>query len=163
MDWNSPFALGGGIQYQEDYEGEVDTVFLGCYKKDYAIRIGLYDENMDRNEDDEFNFRIRENGSQIYVTPEIRTIYYPRDSIMALSRQYFHYGEGKPKVLRKHGKPARLRQIVPSLFAGSLFFGIIGAAFLAFFRAGLFSILVHFVIHIFYGFGYLKGLDFTYP
>lgn len=50
------------------------------------------------------------------MTPEIRTVYHLRDSISALSKQYFHYGEGKPKALRKHGKPARIRQVVPALF-----------------------------------------------
>lgn len=81
-----------------------------CYKS------RLYDEAMDRSGDDEFNFRIKENTRRIYMTPEIRTVYHLRDSISALSKQYFHYGEGKPKALRKHGKPARIRQVVPALF-----------------------------------------------
>ena len=182
----SIFALGGGDQYKENYEGEVDTVFLGCYKREYAISIGLYDENMPRNEDDEFNYRIIKNKGRVYMTPSIRTEYYPRDSIIALAKQYYYYGEGKPTVLKKHGKPARFRQIVPSLFVVFLLLGGIGSFLSIFIRVwyicGLLLYLlldiwfsftstkiqhidekirllwIHFVIHVSYGWGYLKGL-----
>lgn len=184
--YHSIFALGGGGQYRENYEGYVDTVFLGCYKKDFAVDIGMYDENMKRNEDDEFNYRIKKQGDKIYMSPEIRTSYYPRNSIMALAKQYFGYGEGKPKVLRKHGKPARLRQVIPAVFVCFLVSGAVGALFsknaaivycavlLVYFLLDLWFSLrtrklekitdrivlawVHLVIHISYGCGYLKGL-----
>lgn len=184
--YDSPFALGGGKQYKKGYGGYVDTVFLGCYKKDFAANIGMYDENMERNEDDEFNYRIIKQGGRIYMSPEIRTIYYPRDSMIALAKQYFGYGKGKTKVLHKYGSLARLRQIIPALFVLFLVLGAVGAILSENIAWGYFFVLlfyiildlyfslnnkqlealadklllvyVHIVIHISYGYGYLRGL-----
>lgn len=182
----SPFALGAGNQYKENFEGYVDTVFLGCYKKELAENIGLYDETMARNEDDEFNYRIVKQGGKIYMSPEIRTVYYPRSSFVSLARQYFGYGEGKPKVLHKHGKPTRLRQVIPMLFVVFLVLGAIGSVLSRYVQIWYCSILMlylffdlgfslknrkldnmtdkivlvwtHIVIHVSYGCGYIKGL-----
>ena len=125
--YSSPFALGGGKHFKKDYEGDIDTVFLGAFRKSYAIDLGLYDEDLPRNEDDEFNFRIHENGGRIYMSPDIHVTYYPRDSFSDLAKQYYEYGEGKPKVLRKHKKPSNLKQLVPSLFVLFVVLGGIGS------------------------------------
>lgn len=184
--YHSPFALGAGDQYKEDYEGDVDTVSFGCYKKELTESIGLYDENMPKSEDDEFNYRIKERGGRIYMSSEIRCIYYPRSSIIALARQYFGYGKSKTRVLRKHGKPARFRQIVPMLFVCFLILGYVGAILSKTIAVGYCLILlvyflldlwfsfksrelknitdkfvlawIHVVIHVSYGCGYLRGL-----
>ena len=121
--YSSPFALGGGKHFKKDYEGEIDTVFLGAFRKSYAVEMGLYDETMPRNEDDEFNYRIRKNGGKIYMSPDIHVTYFPRDSFLALAKQYYGYGEGKPKVLRKYGQPSNLKQTIPALFVIFLIVG----------------------------------------
>lgn len=183
----SSFALGGGKQYKETYEGYVDTVFLGCYKKETAMRIGLYDEALPRNEDDEFNLRLIKQGGHIYMSPRIKTIYYPRNSYFKLAEQYFGYGEGKPAVMLKHGAPSTLKQLIPALFVLFLLCGFL----LIFFNSVIvksFYIIVlllylvcdlivtiqstrvqglieraglfwtHIVIHCSYGAGYLKKI-----
>ena len=121
--YSSVFALGGGKHFKKDYEGEADTVFLGAFKRSYAIEMGLFDEDLPRNEDDEFNYRIKKNGGRVYISPEIKSTYYPRDSFRALAKQYYGYGEGKPKVMKKHGKPSGFKQFVPALFVVFLAFG----------------------------------------
>jgi glycosyltransferase involved in cell wall biosynthesis len=63
--YHSKFALGGGKFHDENYEGYADTVYLGAYKKDALVNIGMYDEKFTRNQDDELNYRLIKNGGKI--------------------------------------------------------------------------------------------------
>lgn len=119
----SPFALGGGKQHIKDYEGYSDTVSFGAFKKETAEAVGYFDENLILNEDDDFNFKISEAGGKIFITPKIRSRYYPRDSYKGLMKQYYGYGFWKVAVIKKHKKPARLSHLVPMLFVLFLIFG----------------------------------------
>ena len=125
--YSSPFAVGSGKHFHKDYEGVIDTVFLGTFHKSFAVEMGLYDENMPRNEDDEFNFRISQNGGKVYMSPEIKVIYYPRDSFGALAKQYFGYGKGKPSVNKKHKKLTNFKQLIPALFVLFVILGLIAS------------------------------------
>lgn len=184
--YHSPFALGGGKFHDETYEGYVDTVWLGVYKREKAIEIGLYDVNFPRSEDDEFNYRLIKNGGKIYITPEIKSIYYPRDSFIKLFKQYFEYGLWKPAVIKKHKKPARLSHLVPMCFVifvlfGFMFFLFSKTAFILYcsiiciylicdslfsfnnnhlnnFTDKVLLIYGHIVIHISYGLGFIVGI-----
>jgi hypothetical protein len=97
------------------------------FKREVFNRIGMYDERLVRNQDDEFCFRLRLNGGKIYISPVIVSEYYVRDSPGKLFRQYFDYGKWRIAVLRKHKIPIAFRQFVPALF----FSGIIAAALLS--------------------------------
>lgn len=114
--YHSPFALGGGKFHYENYEGYADTVYLGAFKRETLMKLGLYDEDLPRNEDDDLNLRIMENGGKVYVTPKIKSVYYPRDCYRALFKQYFEYGMWKVAVIKKHGKFARVSHLLPILF-----------------------------------------------
>ncbi len=114
--YHSPFALGGGKFHDENYEGYADTVYLGAFKRETLLRLGLYDEALPRNEDDDLNLRILKSGGRVYVTPKIKSVYYPRSRYGALFKQYFEYGLWKVTVIKKHGKFARLSHLVPVLF-----------------------------------------------
>jgi succinoglycan biosynthesis protein ExoA len=117
--FNAPFAAGGRAHLAE-YEGEVDTVYLGCWPREVFDRIGLFDEQLVRNQDDELNFRLRRAGGRIWQSPRIRSWYSPRDSLGKLFRQYWQYGYWKVRVMQKHGAPASWRHLVPGGFAASL-------------------------------------------
>lgn len=112
----SPFALGGGKQHIKDYEGYSDTVSFGAFKKSTAEAVDYFDEELVLNEDDDFNFKISEMGGKIFITPKIRSYYYPRDSYEGLVKQYFGYGLWKVAVIKKHKKPARISHLIPMLF-----------------------------------------------
>ena len=73
-----------------------------------------------RNQDDEFNLRLRLAGGRIVLDPTIRVFYTPRGSLRAVFRQYYEYGRWKPAVMRKHGRPTSARSLVPATFVGSL-------------------------------------------
>lgn len=87
--------------------------------------MGLYDETFVRNQDYELNYRIRQAGGKIYFTPDIKSVYYGRPSLLKLWKQYFQYGFWKTRVLRKHPKSVKVRQLVAPMFVLSLICGML--------------------------------------
>jgi succinoglycan biosynthesis protein ExoA len=118
--FHSPFAVGGARSHNPDYEGYVDTVIYGCWRKSIFDRVGNFDEYLVRNQDDEHNLRITRNGGRIYQSPRIRSWYHVRDSFKAVLRQYMQYGYWKVLVIRNHRLPASIRHVVPAAFVGTL-------------------------------------------
>jgi len=87
-------------------------------------RIGLFDEELVRHQDDELNLRLIRGGGKIFMTPKIRSRYYPRSTLRKLWRQYYQYGFWRIKTMQMYGRPAVLRQSIPLLFVSSL--GLLG-------------------------------------
>ena len=114
--FHSKFSTGGARFHDETYEGWVDTVTYGCWWRTTFDRIGLFDETLVRNQDDEFNLRLTRAGGKIWQSPAIRSWYSPRPSPAAVFRQYFQYGFWKVAVIRKHRLPASIRHLVPCAF-----------------------------------------------
>ena len=98
----------------------VDTVPFGCYRREVFDRIGLFDEELVRNQDDEFNLRLIRHGGRILLSPRIVCKYFARDSLAKLWRMYYQYGYFKPLVVRKVGGVMTIRQLLPPLFVLSL-------------------------------------------
>jgi glycosyltransferase involved in cell wall biosynthesis len=99
----------------------VDTVPFGCFKRELFDRIGFFDEDLIRNQDDEFNGRIIRSGGKILLLPNLRIGYYARPTRKKLSVMFYQYGLFKPLVNLKLGAPATLRQFVPPVFVSGLF------------------------------------------
>ena len=117
----SPF---GGIHWSRHDDGttrvDVDTVPYGAFRPEAFERAGLFDESLVRNQDDEFNLRLRRAGGRIMMDPSIRILYTPRGTLRKVFRQYYEYGRWKAPVMRKHGEATSLRSVVPGLFLCSL-------------------------------------------
>lgn len=111
-----PLGVGNAKFHLGNFSGFVDTVYLGCFRKDIFNKIGLFDPEMTPNEDAELNLRILESGGKIYLNSNIRVQYFPRDSIGKLFKQYYHYGEGRCRSFKKHKKLISIRQIIPPLW-----------------------------------------------
>lgn len=111
-----PFCIGGGKAHDPNFEGEVDTVYLGCWARSLFDRIGRFDPELVRNQDDEFNFRLRRSGGRVWQSPRIRSSYTPRGSISSLFRQYIQYGYWRVAVIRKHRALASWRHVAPAVF-----------------------------------------------
>ena len=120
LGYRSPFGCGGAKFHDPNYEGYVDTVTYGCWHKSTLEQLGLFDEALVRNQDDELNLRITRNHGKIWQSPRIQSWYHPRASLTKLARQYSQYGYWKVHVIRKHRMPASWRHLVPAAFAGSL-------------------------------------------
>lgn len=117
---SSPFGVGGARFHYSKAEEWVDTVYLGAWRRATFDNLGLFDEELVRNQDDEFNYRLRAAGGRILLSPRIHSRYYGRSSLSSLARQYFQYGFWKVRVLQKHPLQMRLRQFVPPLFVLAL-------------------------------------------
>jgi len=117
---DSPF---GGIHWTRHGSSErveVDTVPYGAFRPEAFERAGLFDVSLVRNQDDEFNLRLRLAGGRIVLDPSIRIYYTPRGSYRHVFRQYYEYGFWKPVVMRKHGRVVSMRSLVPVGFVASL-------------------------------------------
>lgn len=165
----------------------VDTVPFGCFKREVFYKVGLYDNELIRNQDDELNGRIIKNGGKIYLIPSIVTKYYARDKISKVSKMFYQYGLYKPLVNKKLGSPTTIRQFFPLAFVLGLFIGA-GLSCLSFIVALLYATVlllylflacsftfksivktgrwklilyqpfIYFTIHVSYGWGYLIGI-----
>ena len=185
-----PFSAGNAYYKIGSKEPRyVDTVPFGCYKREVFERIGQFDEDLVRNQDDELNHRLIKSGGKILLAPDIKSYYFARDSLSKLWNMNYQYGYFKPLVAKKIGSVLTFRQLVPALFLMSLsvsgilsiinaelkwvLYAIvllylaanIGASFLIARTVGLKYLLVLPIIfgaiHFGYGVGYLKGiLDF---
>ncbi len=118
--FHSAWAVGGARVHQPEYEGYVDTVTYGCWRRSAFDQVGLFDEELVRNQDDEHNLRLTRAGGKIYQSPRIRSWYRVRGSMKGLFRQYMQYGYWKVLVIRKHRLPASVRHLVPGALVGSL-------------------------------------------
>lgn len=114
--FQSGFAVGGARWHQPGHEGPVDTVHLGCWRRDILQKIGRFDEELVRNQDDELNFRLRKAGGVVWQSPEIVAWYHPRSSLSSLFWQYFQFGFWRIPILRKHHSLGAWRQFVPAAF-----------------------------------------------
>ena len=184
----SPFGVGNANFRTGGKDGFVDTVAFGAYKNEIFEKIGYFNEELIRNQDDEFNYRIIKNGYLIYLSKEIKSKYYVRSSFKKLFSQYFQYGYWKVFVNKKHNTITTGRQLVPMLFVIFIILGgIISLMFvklaliymigwILYILIALFYIIkltkrikqyhlilyTFLLLHIGYGLGYLKGIvDFV--
>ena len=123
----SRFGSGGAASRRVDYSGEVDTVYLGAWRREELLDLGGFDEALVRNQDDELNLRIVRNGGHVWQSAAIRSWYTPRGSFKALFRQFYQYGYWKVPVIRKHRLPASPRHLAPVAFVGLLALLALGA------------------------------------
>ncbi|NTU79988.1 MAG: glycosyltransferase family 2 protein [Chloroflexales bacterium] len=129
----------GGVAFRTGHTrpSYVDTVAFGAYRREVFERIGGFDEELVRNQDDELNFRLTQAGGKIWLDPSIRSTYYSRASIRKLWRQYYEYGLYKVLVIKKRGAVASWRHLVPALFVLSLCASLLLALFTRRPRLGL--------------------------
>jgi len=117
----SKFGVGG-VSFRDEnaVAGYVDTVAFGAYPRTVFEQIGLFDDELVRNQDDELNFRLTQNGGKIWLDPSIKVIYFSRASLSRLWKQYYEYGLYKVRVIQKRGAVPALRHLVPSMFVSAL-------------------------------------------
>lgn len=108
---------------------QVDTVPFPAYTKMALMNTGAFDEELVRNQDDEYNYRLRSRGGKIVFDVEIRSRYYCRTSLLKLIKQYFQYGFWKVRVLQKLSRQMKFRQFVPPIFVSALFICLLGTMF----------------------------------
>ena len=111
----SPLGVGAAKFHTGGQAGEVDTVYLGVFKRDALLAVGGFDEHFTRAQDWELNYRLRKNGGRIYFDPRLTVTYRPRRSFKALAKQYFEYGRWRRVVSRTHKGTINLRYLAPPI------------------------------------------------
>jgi glycosyltransferase involved in cell wall biosynthesis len=182
----SRFGVGGARYRTGKYDGLVDTVAYGAYRKEVFSKHGLFDERLARNQDIEFNSRLRRHGGRIYLTPAIKAYYYNPSSFLAFWRKNFSNGLWNVYTIKIARGSLSLRHFVPFAFIlsllvsgglalsteiGKVLLGIVGGSYLLGallastkigLRKGLRFIpilpLVFFTLHFSYGLGSMWGL-----
>ena len=124
MATSSIFGVGNSYFHFSSKSRYVDTVFLGAWRKEMFYKYGGFDEELVRNQDDEFNFRLTQNGEKIWLDTSIKSIYFPRNSLKKLFKQYFQYGFYKIRLLQKRGGFSSIRHFIPGSFVMCLIISI---------------------------------------
>ncbi len=119
----------------------VDTVFGGCFDRRVFGTIGLFDENLPRSADMDFNIRLREAGGKILLVPQIVAYYHPRSNLGDFSRHTFDDGFWAVYPLRFGKKTFYWRHLVPLVFVLSLIASGAAAVFSPIFSAVCWGIL----------------------
>ena len=173
------------------YWDSLDFLAVGAESsKEVFDKIGLFDEELSKCQDDELNLRLRRFGGTILLYPKIKSWYYPRSSFKKLWRQYYGYGFWKIRVFQKHPLQMKLRHFVPAGFVLTLIvclllglatnnFFFASALPLVYFAvsvlcsikvqsknrdASIHEILISFfILHFGYGIGFLHGLIRFFP
>lgn len=182
---SSSFGMGNShFRVGADKEMEVDTVPFGCFHRSIFDKVGLYDEELVRNQDDELNARIIKAGGKIYLIPQLVCEYYARDTAKKVYKMFYQYGVFKPLVNKKLGSPATVRQFFPLFFVLGLLVGPVVCLFLPVLWWAYFAVImlwfilatsfslkdsknlkrilaqnwIYFVVHFGYGWGYIVGI-----
>jgi len=187
---STPIGVGGSAfrVASPEIPESVDTVPFGCWRRSIFDLIGVFDTDLVRNQDDEFNQRILKYGFEVHLLPGPKVIYFGRAELLSHIRMFYQYGLFKPLVNKKIGKITTLRQLAPvalvvflltnllltlalpaiSIMSGIVVLGaylVLAPFFLSNYSGCKFSIYIPFVCcliltHLAYGVGYLKGFVF---
>jgi glycosyltransferase involved in cell wall biosynthesis len=109
----SPLGVGASRFHTGGSGGEVDTVYLGAFRKEALLAAGGFDERFTRAQDWELNFRLRQAGGVVYFDPRLVVTYRPRSTVKALAKQYFEYGRWRRVVSRRHQGTINYRYLAP--------------------------------------------------
>ena len=109
----------------------VDTVPFFCCRKQIFDKVGLFDENLARSQDMDFNRRLKEAGGRILLVPDIVSYYYARSTLAAFSKHNFVDGFWTIYPLRFGKRIFNWRHLVPLAFVTS----VIGSAILSVFSS----------------------------
>jgi glycosyltransferase involved in cell wall biosynthesis len=123
-----PFGVGTSyFRIGTDQPRWVDTIAFFCVRRETFDRVGLFDEELIRHQDGEFNARLIGAGGRILLIPDIVSYYYARSTLRQVGRMFYQYGYFKPLVAKKLGRVMTVRQLIPPGFVLALVTSAVGA------------------------------------
>lgn len=116
--YSHPFGVGNSKfrTAKGQWEGYVDTVPYGAYKRSVFDEVGYFDESLKRNEDLEMHARIRRSGGRFFLSTRIQSVYYTRHTLRGLIKKSLDDGKWTFIAARRRMGVLRLRHKMP-LFA----------------------------------------------
>ena len=130
-----PFGVGNTyFRIGSEEPRYVDTVPFGCYRKKVFKKIGLFNEGLIRNQDLEFNLRLKKAEGKILLVPDIVSYYYARSTLRALANNNFSNGFWVIYSTKFAKMPFSVRHLIPFFFVlsicGSLILSLIYRPFI---------------------------------
>lgn len=182
----NPFGMGSAPYRWSKKEQFVDTVVYAAYKRELFDEIGYFEENFSISEDAELNWRIRKAGHKILFSPDIKSYYHPRRTVLKFIQQMFRYGILRVHMFKKHKSAVKITHLIPPSFVvvlTSLLILTLASVlkpiflivvFVSYFLVNLLSVLLKtskenlkfipivsfliFLLHFSWGFGFIIGL-----
>ncbi|NUU07517.1 glycosyltransferase family 2 protein [Leifsonia sp. C5G2] len=111
--YGSRVGLGGTKLHVGGEAGPAETVYLGVFRRDRLLQVGLFDEEIKRGQDWELNRRIRTAGGTVWFTPRLKVTYRPRPNLYRLARQFFSTGIWRGELARRFPASNGLRYFAP--------------------------------------------------
>lgn len=157
---SSPFGVGGSkFRYMRE-PGYVDTVAFGLYRKDVFERLGYFDEKLERTQDNDMHRRIRADGGKFYLNPDIKTVYYSRDSVDKMVKQGFQNGKWTMINFKRHPGRMAIRHFVPFTFILALLVCLLlGFIFWPLWVLMLVGLALHMIVGCYFAFRRTKQMS----
>jgi glycosyltransferase involved in cell wall biosynthesis len=168
--YTSRVGLGGGSFHVGGQAGPSDSVYLGVFRRDLLVEVGMFDERMIRGQDWQLNLRFREAGYTVWFDPRLEVTYYPRSSVGRLAKQFYDTGIWRALITKMSPTKANLRYFAPPLLVIATLLGfpfgiyMVAIAAVAFNAEGLdnktrLNLLIALpVMHYCWGAGFIRGL-----
>ena len=168
--YTSRVGLGGGTFHVGGKAGPSDSVYLGVFRRDLLLEVGMFDERMIRGQDWQLNLRFREAGYTVWFDPRLEVTYYPRSSVGRLAKQFYDTGIWRALITKMSPTKANLRYFAPPLLVIATLLGfpfgiyMVAIAAVAFSAEGLdnktrLNLLIALpVMHYCWGAGFIRGL-----
>jgi succinoglycan biosynthesis protein ExoA len=112
---NTVFGAGNAAHRMSGQSGWVDHGHHALFRREAFEAVGGYDPSFATNEDAELDVRLQRGGYRIWFENDVVINYGPRETLRALTRQYWRYGVGRAKTVRKHRTGLKVRQLIPTL------------------------------------------------
>ncbi|MCU1634935.1 MAG: glycosyl transferase [Cryobacterium sp.] len=123
--YGTKVGLGGTPVHVGGAEGEAETVYLGCFRRDSILDVGLFDEGIKRGQDWDLNRRLREAGGMVWFTPGLKVLYRPRPSLSRLARQMLSTGLWRGELARRFPEANGIRYFVPPVMVLGVTLGML--------------------------------------
>lgn len=162
-----PFGVGNAYFRTGSEEPKyVDTVPFGCYRKEVFKKIGFFNEKLIRNQDLEFNLRLKKAGGKILLVPDIVSYYYSRSTLRALAKNNFSNGFWVVYSTKFAKVPFSVRHLIPFFFVlsvcGSLILSFIYRPFIYLFVLVFVAYLISNILFSL-GISFKKGFKYFIP
>lgn len=113
--YGSRIGLGGTKLHVGGDPGPAETVYLGVFRRDRLLEVGLFDEEIKRGQDWELNRRLRTSGGTVWFTPRLKVTYRPRPNLYRLARQFVSTGVWRGELARRYPASNGVRYFAPPL------------------------------------------------
>jgi succinoglycan biosynthesis protein ExoA len=123
--YGTKVGLGGTPVHVGGAEGEAETVYLGCFRRDSILDVGLFDEGIKRGQDWDLNRRLREAGGMVWFTPGLKVLYRPRPSLSRLARQMLSTGLWRGELARRFPEANGIRYFIPPVMVLGVTLGML--------------------------------------